>query len=90
MKIEIPFEKGDKMIVLNENKFTVETFSGEFTVEGRIDDDGNLETNIELECDRMIYDLLKVRVSLEQCFHSVTEAMEKTGLVELSADEEMR
>ena len=83
MEVQIPFEPGDKIIVLRDGKFSVETFNGNFkyrrTAEGEV---------IQIEIDRIEpgYSSINMSYELSECYRSVDEAIMKSGLADITSD----
>ena len=79
-QISTDFKKGDVMIVMRHDEFTVETFSGNYQVTAL---DGEPEFMYGTGKMEKGYTTLEEMIPESQCFHSVDEILQKTGIAKL-------
>ncbi len=82
-KIETDFKKGDVMIVMRHDEFTVENFSGNYMVTAS---DGNPEFSYGTGKIEKGYQSLEEFIPESMCFHSIDEVLQKTGIAQLMKD----
>lgn len=79
-QVTTDFKKGDVMIVMRHDVFTVETFSGNYRVCAM---DGATEFFYGTGKPESTYTTLEEFIPEKQCFHSVDEILQKTGIAQL-------
>lgn len=82
-KITTDFKKGETMIVMRHDEFTVETFSGNYQVNAT-----NGEPEFHYGTGKVLngYSSIEEMIPESQCFHNVDEILQKTGIAQLMKD----
>lgn len=81
--ITTDFQKGDTMIVMRDNSFTVETFSGNYHVNAS---NGIPEFSYGTGNIEKGYSSMEEMIPESQCFHNIDEILQKTGIAQLMKD----
>lgn len=77
------FKKGEVMIVMRDDSFTVETFSGNYHVNAS---NGKPDFSYGTGKVESGYTAMEEMIPESQCFHNIDEILQKTGIAQLMKD----
>lgn len=83
MKLELDYKKGDKVLVLIDGKFTVETITGQASLS--TDEDGNpVYVTYTIDRPDPVYTSTNMSISSLNIFRTLDDALKHTGLADIN------